>query len=77
MAFYGEDADTAKMIINRVLDEFKKTVFLGDKGEKFRVTFSAGVATFPIAGKTVEDLFRYVDQNLYLAKEKGQSRVEC
>ena len=77
VAFYGEDADTAKMIINRVLDELKTMVFTGDKGEQFKVTFSAGVATFPLAGKSIEDLFRYVDEKLYLAKERGRSRIEC
>jgi diguanylate cyclase (GGDEF)-like protein len=76
LAFYGEDADTAKMIVNRVLEELRRMVFTGDKGEQFSVTFSAGVATFPLAGKSVEELFRFVDQNLYLAKEKGRGRIE-
>jgi diguanylate cyclase (GGDEF)-like protein len=76
VAFYGEDSDTAQMIVNRVLEELRQMVFNGDHGETFSVTFSAGVASFPSDGKNAEELFRQVDRNLYHAKEKGRNRIE-
>jgi diguanylate cyclase (GGDEF)-like protein len=76
VAFFGEDAETAKMIVNRALDEFSVMSFKGDHGETFSVTFSAGIASFPTDGKNVEELFRKVDRNLYKAKKKGRKRIE-
>jgi diguanylate cyclase (GGDEF)-like protein len=75
VAFFGEDADTAQMIVNRVLEEFRKMPFKGDHGETFNVTFSAGVASFPSDGKNIEELFRQVDRNLYKAKENGRNQI--
>ncbi len=75
VVFYGETAKTSKMIIGRVLEEFGKMVFTGDHGEEFRVTFSAGVSTFPAAGRTPEDLFRHVDKKLYAAKDLGRNTI--
>jgi diguanylate cyclase (GGDEF)-like protein len=76
VAFYGEDAQTAKMILGRVLAEFRQLVFEGDRGDKFKATFSAGVATFPGDGNTFESLFRAADERLYRAKEAGRNRIE-
>jgi diguanylate cyclase (GGDEF)-like protein len=76
VAFYGEEEDTAKMIVNRVLEEMREMTFTGDHGETFHVTFSAGVASYPTAGQTVEELFRRVDKNLYRAKNNGRNRIE-
>jgi diguanylate cyclase (GGDEF)-like protein len=75
VAFFGEDAETAEMIVSRVLEEFRNMPFKGDHDELFQVTFSAGVAAFPTAGKSIEELFRQVDRNLYTAKEKGRNQI--
>jgi diguanylate cyclase (GGDEF)-like protein len=76
VVFYGEDANTGKMILNRVLDEFKGISFEGDKGEKFNTSFSCGIATFPNDGDTFDELFRVADSRLYTAKETGRSKIE-
>ncbi len=76
VAFYGEEEVTAKMIITRILEEMREMIFTGDHGEVFHVTFSAGVASYPKAGQTVEELFRKVDKNLYRAKNNGRNRIE-
>lgn len=76
VAFYGEDAPTARMIINRVLEEVGKMTFKGDHAETFGVTFSAGIASFPEDGRSFDELFRRVDAKLYEAKEKGRNRIE-
>ena len=75
LAFYGEDAVTAKMIVRRVQEELSSMVFRGDHGEKFSVTFSAGVATYPNSGTSFEDLFRAVDEKLYAAKNAGRDHI--
>lgn len=41
-----------------------------------KVTVSIGVATFPHAGQTAEELVRSADRALYLAKSNGRDRVE-
>ncbi len=76
VVFYGEDAPTAKMILGRMLDEFKEITFEGDHGEEFHVSFSCGIATFPRDGTTFDDIFRMADSKLYVAKESGRSRIE-
>lgn len=76
VVFYGEEADTSRMIVSRVLEEFRRMTFLGDHGEEFHVTFSAGVASFPAAGRTAEELFRQVDRKLYGAKAAGRNTID-
>ena len=39
------------------------------------VTFSAGIATYPVHAETTHDLFRIADQTLYLAKARGRNRT--
>lgn len=75
LAFYGEEAATAKMIVGRVQEELSGMVFRGDHGEKFSITFSAGVATYPESGSSFEELFRAVDKKLYLAKNSGRDQI--
>ncbi|MCP4599480.1 MAG: response regulator [Proteobacteria bacterium] len=76
VVFYGEDSMTSKAILSRVLQEFRELIFEGDRGEKFHVTFSCGIATFPGDGTTFNDLFRDADEKLYKAKELGRCRIE-
>ncbi len=76
VVFYGEEAPTAQMVLGRVLDELKQLVFEGDHGERFHVTFSCGIATFPSDGTTFDDLFRTADEKLYVAKKAGRCRIE-
>lgn len=40
-----------------------------------KCTFSAGLASFPLFGKTVRSLFNKADQALYAAKQNGRNRV--
>ncbi len=76
VVFYGEEAITSQMILNRILNEFKQLVFEGDHDEKFHVTFSCGIATYPRDGSTFDELFRSADEKLYKAKELGRNRIE-
>jgi len=40
------------------------------------VSFTAGVATYPAHGETIEEIFNFADVALYRAKLKGRNRVE-
>ncbi len=41
----------------------------------FNVTFSAGVAEYPINGSTLESLYQFADMALYRAKAEGKSKI--
>lgn len=43
--------------------------------DNFNVTFSAGVAEYPVNGSTLEGLYQYADLALYQAKAKGKSQI--
>jgi len=76
VVFYGEDAETSKMIIGRVQDELRNMAFTGDRGEQFQITFSAGISGFPENGDGIEALFRDVDAKMYRAKRAGRDAIE-
>ena len=69
-------AATAKMILGRVRDELSRLEMRGDRDERFRVTFSAGVACYPTDGNSFEQLFKAVDKRLYDAKNDGRDKIE-
>lgn len=76
VSFYGEGSRTARMILQRVHEEFKEMTFSGDHGDEFQATFSAGIASFPKSGLSLEDLFPVADGKLYTAKQNGRNRIE-
>lgn len=75
VAFFNEDGQTAKKLLFEALKSLRKMVFTGDDGEEFRVTFSAGVSTFPSDAIKFDDLFKIADECLYEAKEAGRNRI--
>jgi diguanylate cyclase (GGDEF)-like protein len=75
VVFYNEGQDTAKLILSRLLEEFRSIEFVGDHGEKFFCTFSCGIAEMPCDGSTSDDLFRIADERLYAAKESGRNCI--
>ena len=75
VAFPGEPSEVAEGLVLRVLRELRELPFTGDQGELFHITFSAGVATYPDAGLTVEGLLKAADRRLYRAKRLGKNRV--
>lgn len=76
VVFPGATADTAAAVLRRVLVEFTRMRFEGERGaEPFGVSFSAGVASLPEDGSSVEALLRAADRRLYEAKSTGRSRV--
>jgi diguanylate cyclase (GGDEF)-like protein len=75
LVFPGETAATAAAVLSRVLEEFRSVPFRSEGGERFFVTFSAGVASFPQDGASVAALVRAADRRLYEAKRSGRSHV--
>lgn len=76
IAFYGEWAESAREILSRVTAEFAKITFDGGQGRLFNVTVSGGIATYPIDGRTLEELVGVADQRLYAAKQAGRNRIK-
>ncbi|MBN2717536.1 MAG: diguanylate cyclase [Deltaproteobacteria bacterium] len=76
VAFYNEEASNARRLLFESLKALRKMEFTGDGGEKFRVTFSAGVATFPDNASRFDELFRIADECLYRAKENGRNQIQ-
>jgi len=76
VALVGAPAEGAREILARMAAELAQADFEGDKGERFRVTFSAGLAVAPQDGTDVESLVHAADERLYRAKAQGGNRIE-
>ncbi len=67
------DGQTAVKILDKIREDFAK-IQHNCKGQKFEVTFSCGVAAFPLFGDSVQ-LTEAADGALYVAKRGGRNRV--
>ena len=76
VGFFGEWAESAREILSRVTAEFAKISFDGGHGRSFNVTVSGGIATYPIDGKSLDELVAAADQRLYAAKLAGRDRIK-
>lgn len=70
----GAKRGDVKRRINEIRKIVEKSTFI-PADESVRVTFSAGIATFPEDGRDMDTLFKVADRRLYLAKEAGRNRV--
>jgi diguanylate cyclase (GGDEF)-like protein len=71
------DARGAMLLAERVREELGRTTFHApgkDTSSPIQVTCSIGVATYPEAGSTWEELFKAADEALYAAKRGGRNR---
>jgi two-component system cell cycle response regulator len=68
------DEAGAALLAERIRTEFGAAAFHAEKG-KFSVTCSVGIATFPVAAKSWEALFKAADEALYASKRAGRDRV--
>lgn len=71
----GEDAEACEAVLRRTLEELREIVFRGDSGELFRMTFSAGIASFPEDASTLDQLVKVADERMYAAKAAGRDGV--
>lgn len=70
-----EDIESAHQALDRVLEEFSSTPFVGTDDQPFHVTFSAGIAGFPGDGHDAETLLGTADARLLRAKKGGRNQV--
>ncbi|HEY8076088.1 MAG TPA: sensor domain-containing diguanylate cyclase [Labilithrix sp.] len=70
------DEAGALMLGERIRDELGKTVFPTPNGP-LSVTCSVGLATFPEAGASWDELFKCADEALYASKRGGRNRVSA
>jgi diguanylate cyclase (GGDEF)-like protein len=75
------DARGAMLLAERVREELGRTTFHacgkhtpGAADPAVQVTCSIGIATFPEAGSTWEELFKAADESLYVSKRSGRNR---
>ncbi len=70
---------TSKDAFARTLElhkKMKEITLLHKAGQTLRITFSAGIATYPMHGENSRKILDHADEALYLAKRKGRNRVE-
>lgn len=65
----------AVRLVERIREEFAAMEHLGSEGERFRATFSAGVAVFDAAHPELESWRKAADAALYRAKAEGRNRT--
>lgn len=70
----GMDADQSREKIRVLLDYFSSLAF-EHESRTFTVSFSAGIATYPLMAGNVSELLSRADQALYHAKEDGRNRI--
>ena len=68
------DEAGAALLGERIREELEATVFNTPIGP-LTVTCSVGIATFPEAGSTWDELFKGADEALYVSKRSGRNRV--
>jgi diguanylate cyclase (GGDEF)-like protein len=75
LAFPGETIEKIRRGVEQVLRELQAIEFVGDNGQPFHASFSAGLAEYPKDGTSIEALLRAADARLYEAKALGKGRV--
>jgi diguanylate cyclase (GGDEF)-like protein len=74
VGMYGMNAENGVKRLADTLARFEEEEFTGSQGT-LRVSFSAGVAEYPLDGHDLSTVSRAADNALYRAKEAGRGRV--
>ena len=61
-------------IAQRCVDVFKEPVHVGD--HEVKTSVSLGIATYPFAGHTPDELIMHADMAMYYAKDKGKDKYQ-
>jgi diguanylate cyclase (GGDEF)-like protein len=75
VGMYGMDKEDGVQRLAEVLEVLRDEPFAAPDGETLRVTFSGGVAQYPMDGADLQALYRTADATMYQAKEAGRDRV--
>ena len=72
--FPVKESDEVKRLANRINENLRHLPYqLGDR--QIRLSFSAGIASYPAHGSTAEELLHHADQAMYFSKRSGRGRV--
>jgi diguanylate cyclase (GGDEF)-like protein len=74
VGMYGMTREDGVKRLNETLQGFSKNLF-ASADDEFSVSFSAGVAEYPLDGPDLATIVKAADEALYLAKEAGRGRV--
>ena len=69
----GVDQSRGPVLVEQLLDDVSAMQISGNP--PLKITFSAGIAYFPLDGETTEVLLEIADRRLYHAKRAGRRRV--
>ncbi len=75
LAFPGQDSRFGVMAARRLLTEFQKVNIETDSDGMLQATFTAGVASVPGDGESLDLLMKTADQRLYRGKKAGRACV--
>ena len=75
MGMYGAARDDGVRRVSRVFEELGKDGLISSGDQSLRVTFSAGVAEYPVDGSDLQALWRAADKALGQAMATGGGRV--
>jgi diguanylate cyclase (GGDEF)-like protein/PAS domain S-box-containing protein len=69
-----KEPESVAVIVRKVMQAFSEPFLIS--GKELFVTWSIGVAIFPLDSDQVDELFKYADSALYYAKEQGRNNVQ-
>lgn len=72
---YGATRQQAQVRMMQLQAAMYQQEITSVSGQKFRVTFSAGIAEYPAGGMDLQALYRNADAALHQAKARGRNRV--
>lgn len=74
MLLHNTSGDEAFVFINRILSEVRHSKLHSSKGEQ-KITFSAGIASFPEHGKSAIELIHRIEGAMKISKSSGRDRA--
>jgi len=74
--FPGEEREQVFLKLEKIRQEVGQQELMAEDGERIKgIHISAGVASFPVDGRTENELFRKADHALYRAKASGRDQI--
>ena len=74
--FPGEEREQVFLELEKIKQDASQRELVAEDGDSIKgLSFSGGVASFPIDGRTENELFRKADHALYRAKASGRKQI--
>ncbi|MDP3730359.1 MAG: GGDEF domain-containing protein [Candidatus Omnitrophota bacterium] len=74
IVFSGKGGKEANLIANNVIKNLRRRPFLF-RGRIFKLSFSAGIASYPSDGNEIEAILQKADRAMYFSKTHGRGKV--